>query len=117
MDSTDQKTVIDESYTSPALDLLRKVLKGNGVRPDNVTVKSFDGTVLEFMAVTQIKLGNQITEKTVPGKAAGSNIFQDRQQARKAAEEHAAAASHAPPCGRANQATYRGARQSGLWSS
>jgi hypothetical protein len=66
---------IDEDYTKPALDLVRKVLKGNGVRTDSVNVLSFDGSILEFTAATHIKLHNNMSEKTVMGQAAGGQIF------------------------------------------
>jgi hypothetical protein len=88
----------DEDYTKTALDLVRKALKGNGVRPDDVVVKSFDGSILEFTAATHIKFNTQISEKTVPGKAAGGNIFSNRQAAHKGAEDFVSAALKEPAC-------------------
>jgi len=87
---------IDEDFTKPSLNLMRKALKGNGVRADNVSVKSFDGDILEFTAATHIKLNNKISEKTVPGRAAGETIFQNRQAALNEAESYAANIFKAP---------------------
>lgn len=91
MDLAEQMT-IDEDYTKPLLNLMRKALKGNGVRLENVSVKSFDGAILEFTAATHVKFSNTISEKTVPGRAAGSNIFQNRQAAYQEAEGYVSAA-------------------------
>lgn len=87
---------IDEDYTKPVLDLMRKALKGNGVRSDNVSIKNFDGTVLEFKAATHINFHNKTSEKTLPGKATGGKIFQDRQTAYKEAQNYLSAALQDP---------------------
>jgi len=91
MDGTDQ-TKIDEDYAKPALGLIRKVLKGNGVRTSDVTIKHFDGAVLNFTAATHITLSHKITEKDTPGKVAGGSISETRQAARQEAENHASTA-------------------------
>lgn len=95
MDSTDQ-IAIDKDYTSPALALIRKVLKGNGVRMDAITIKHFDGAILNFTATTRLTLNDKIVEKTVIGKATGGTIFQNRQAAHNEAKNYASTAWQDP---------------------
>lgn len=82
---------VDEDYTEPALTLMRKALKGNGVRTGDVTIKNFDGAILEFMAAVHITLNNQITEKTISGKTASGGVFQNRNAAHQEANNYESA--------------------------
>jgi len=95
MDIPDQIS-IDEKYTKPALTLIQKAVKGNGVRASDVKIKHFDGQILEFKAATHVTLNNKISNKTTPGRAAGSNIFPTPQAALAEAQNHTAKALQDP---------------------
>ena len=87
---------IEQDYAEPVLTKMRKALKGNGVRADKVTIKNFDGEMIEFKAATHVHLNNNITEKTLPGKVSEGHVSQDRQTAYKDAQNHISKALQNP---------------------
>jgi hypothetical protein len=88
MDTEEPKQNLDKSYADPALTAVRKALKGNGIRPADVTLKNLETETLNFTAVTQIKLSSKTIEKSA-GVASGAPAeYPDRQAAGAAADEY-----------------------------
>lgn len=93
MDETSHINDIDEgAYTASALKLIRKAVKGNGVRVASVELQSFDGANIVFDAVTHVSTGFKISNKSMPGRVSGGIVLDSPQAVQKAAGEHAAGA-------------------------
>jgi hypothetical protein len=54
-----------------AVDIVRNVVRGNGIDPDHITLKSFDGEVLNFECWECFKIEPVIAQRRVVGKAQG----------------------------------------------
>lgn len=81
-DSIDAK--IDPGYADQALALVRTVVKGNGVKTDDVEIKNFEGAICEFTATTRLKLKTSLSERTVAGKTTGPQQANNAQAMREA---------------------------------
>lgn len=80
---------IDPALAKKALENLRNLLKGNGAKPESLTLKHFDGEILDFEAYALFKIEPAVSEKHVPGREHGETAgsYPDAQQKIKAALE------------------------------
>ncbi len=58
----------DPSLARQALEYIRALCKGNGVKAESVSVKEFKGEIVPFTAHTYIEIRPQISEKKIAGK-------------------------------------------------
>ncbi len=66
-----------------ALKQIRDVLRGNGVPPASVTVKSFSGAVLDFEAYEVFRVAPTVSEKYVNGKQQGKTVSSEAELRRE----------------------------------
>jgi len=73
-----EKEDVHPDLLAKALEDLKKLVKGNGIKPETVTMTGFDGEVLNFEAREIFKIETTIAEKRVTGResgeVAGSNV-------------------------------------------
>ncbi|MCB9987996.1 MAG: hypothetical protein H6868_01530 [Rhodospirillales bacterium] len=55
-----------------ALEQIRSLVKGNGLKPSSVTLDSFEGAVLQFPAFHHFKIDPQTSEKRLSGRQNGT---------------------------------------------
>ena len=70
-DTLIHKFDIDESYKEQALEQIKKMVSGNGIQPDEVELKEFEGEMLEFQAENVLTLLTKITNKKIAGRVTG----------------------------------------------
>jgi hypothetical protein len=74
---------VPQSLLDQALGQIRNLLRGNGVPPDAVAIKSFDGGVLDFEAYEIFHITPQVNEKNVNGKQQGKVITSEAELRRE----------------------------------
>ncbi len=61
---------------------VRSAVKGNGLKPDSVTLEKLDAQTAEFTAATLLELNADTSETTQPGRASAKKTFPDKHSAR-----------------------------------
>lgn len=79
---------LDEKSELPRLAVrrLHKIVDGNGIKAESVTLKSFDGALYKFAAQTHIRPLLTQTSRTEPGKKTGPQICNSPQDLHNAIE-------------------------------
>lgn len=90
-----QKEEVDPALLEAAVTLLKRAVRGNGVKPDDVKFSAFSGEVLHFEVFERFAVEPQIAEKVLHGKEGGvaTGSLQD---ARNNAQAAIAAAARSP---------------------
>ncbi len=78
------KEELDPALAEKALGRVRAMVRGNGLNPADVSLEEHDGSVLEFDAVTRLKLGPKIAEKTIKGRHTGGEVVASVPEVQKA---------------------------------
>ncbi len=68
---TEEKEEIDPALLEKALEDFRALIKGNGLKPDSLKLKGFEGEVINFEAYGIFKIEASINEKRVAGRERG----------------------------------------------
>lgn len=87
---------IDPAYAPHALEKMRNIVTGNGIKPDHVTLENFEGETLEFICVTKLTLKVKISEKRQAGKITGPQIVDNAAIMREAIEKEKSKILHRP---------------------
>lgn len=85
----ENKEKVDPALPKKALEDLRGLLRGNGIKSESVRLKYFDGEVFNFEGFGVFKIDPVVSEKHVPGKDHGeiAGSYPDAQQKIRAALE------------------------------
>jgi hypothetical protein len=78
---------LGEVYAAPALDQIRAAARGNGIKPDAITVKRLKGEIAEFDAETSLILRTRTMEKIIAGKKTGGEKVDSPQGVRESIEK------------------------------
>jgi hypothetical protein len=65
---------VDPALLEEAVDVVRGILRGNGVRPDDVTLAGFEGEVLHFEVFEKFRVEPKVSEKLVHGRERGEVV-------------------------------------------
>lgn len=65
---------VDPALLEEALDVVRASVRGNGVRPEDVTLAGFEGEVLHFEAFEKFRIEPKVSEKLVHGRERGEVV-------------------------------------------
>ena len=78
--SPPERTVekVDPALLEEALDVVRGAVRGNGVRPEDVTLAGFEGEVLHFEAFEKFRVEPKVSEKLVHGRERGEQRVHGR---------------------------------------
>jgi len=83
----EKKEQVDSALIKKAVEKLQAVIRGNGLKPEDVKLKHFEGEIISFEAFGVFKIEPSVSEKRVPGKEQGelASTYTDAQQRIKAA--------------------------------
>lgn len=65
------KVKVDDRFKDDALEKVRGVVKGNGIAPEEITLKSFEGELLHFEAYTDLQVTTKFSKKEQVGRITG----------------------------------------------
>lgn len=77
----EEKEAVDPALLEAAVELLRQVVRGNGIKPEDVQYHSFEGEVLHFEIFEHFAIEPKVFEKLLHGKENGHAVG-SRQEAR-----------------------------------
>jgi len=63
---------IDPEFENIAMEKIKEVFKGNGIKLDNIKCEHFEGVTLSFLATTKLQFRLKVLEQTVAGRKEGS---------------------------------------------
>ncbi len=75
-------TEIDPEFKDIALQKVRNIVDGNGIKAEDLKYKSFEGVTLQFLATTKLQLRFKTIERIEAGKKAGPVKISGPQQLR-----------------------------------
>ena len=85
---------IDPLFQDKALENFRASLHGNGVDPKDAEVKSFEGEILEFIAVTVLRLKTKTAHRRQAGKISGPQVLDSEAAVKQAVEKEFSKITH-----------------------
>lgn len=65
------KELVDPALLEKAVERMRNAARGNGIKPESITLDQFDGEVLHFAARSMFVIKPTVLEKTLPGRENG----------------------------------------------
>ncbi len=68
------KEEVDPALLEKALEVMRAALRGNGVRPEDVSLAGFTGEVLHFETLEKFRVEPKVSEKLVHGREKGEVV-------------------------------------------
>lgn len=84
---------VDPALVEKAVDFIRRAVKGNGARPQDVKFISFTGEVLHFEALERFEIEPRVSEKLAHGKVKGE-ISGSQQDVRQKIQSSMEKATH-----------------------
>ena len=82
-DTQIHKIAISDDYKDNALNLIKKMVKGNKYDPEEVVLEEFEGDVLQFQAENRITIIRKDNHQTKPGRVTGPMQVQNEAAARE----------------------------------
>lgn len=79
-------SAIDPALEANALAKVQEILKGNGVKPEQIKIEKFDGHTYEFFTYNTLLLKTKLLKKRQAGKVTGLTVVASAQDMQFAAE-------------------------------
>lgn len=79
----------DPELKTKALEQIYTVIKGNGLKNDDVRITEYNGEILEFLAITELTLETKLSIKRQPGKISGPTPVASANSFQEAADKEA----------------------------